>query len=258
MIGTIELAGRERQVDLSRGVCIAIPITPDGGHPRFFTDQAVRFETLAGGGFTGRVSAGGSCNVDQLNLIPHCHGTHTEGVGHITRDARPVQQQLEIGLVPALLISVEPVKGSRETAAGPGPVITAGQLDWPEGTRALVIRTLPNDPDKCRRDYAQTPPYPLLSVDAMRKIVAGGIEHLLIDAPSIDAADDGGKLAQHRLFWGLEPGQTEASPQRAHCTVTEMIFVPESARDGECLLSLGVSAIHGDASPSAPVIYPLT
>jgi arylformamidase len=258
MIGTIELAGRKRQVDLSRGVCIAIPIAPDGGHPRFFTDQAVRFETLASGGFTGRVSAGGSCNVDQLSLIPHCHGTHTEGVGHITRDARPVQQQLETGLIPATLISVEPVEGSRETTAGPGPVITAGQIDWPEGARALMIRTLPNDSDKCRRDYARTPPYPLLSVDAMRKIVAGGIEHLLIDTPSIDAADDGGKLAQHRLFWGLDPGQTEVSPQRAHCTITEMIYVPESTSDGDYLLSLGVSAIHGDASPSAPVIYPLT
>ena len=32
------------------------------------------------------VRDGGSCNADQITLIPHCHGTHTECVGHISNE----------------------------------------------------------------------------------------------------------------------------------------------------------------------------
>lgn len=254
----VELAGRPYTADLGTGICLAIPIEPGGHHPRFFTDQAVQFETLNIGSFTGRVSAGGSCNVDTVQFIPHCHGTHTEGVGHITRDARCVQQGLDTGLIPAAVISVQPTPATDETAAGVGPMISARALNWPEGVRALILRTLPNDEDKCRLDYAASPPYPLLSVEAMEKIVAGGIEHLLVDTPSVDASDDGGQLAQHRRFWGMAPGAVDANPARAHCTITEMIFAPDQITDGPCLLALGVSALRSDASPSAPMVYPLS
>ncbi len=253
----LELGGRQLAADLGAGIGLSIPIRPDGRHPRFFVDEAVGFETLSGGGFTGRVERGGSCNVDRVRLIPHCHGTHTEGPGHITRQAEPVQQGLETGLIPAWLLSVNPGPAAGETAAGIGPVIRGADLSWPAYARALIIRTLPNDPTKCERDYASAAPYPLLSVEAMRAIANGGIEHLLIDTPSVDAADDGGQLAQHRRFWQMAPGQTEAPARRGHCSITELIYVPEQAADGAYLLSLGVSALHGDASPSAPLIFPL-
>lgn len=258
MKAVIELAGRPRQVELDAGSSLAIPIEPGGRHPRFFTDQTVGFDTLSIGSFTGQVSAGGSCNVETVRFIPHCHGTHTEGVGHITRDARSVQTGLETGLIPAALLTVQPEQDSSETSAGAGPMISSKALDWPEGVRALILRTLPNEDSKCRRDYAASPPYPLLSVEAMDKIVAGGIDHLLLDTPSVDAANDGGHLTQHRRFWGMASGAVEANIARAHCTITEMIFAPDRLADGLYLLSLGVSALRGDASPSAPMIYPLT
>ena len=258
MIATIELAGQPRRVDLSRGTCLAIEVSADGRHPKFFVDSDIRAEPLQSGGFTGQVAAGGSCNVESLTLIPHCHGTHTEGPGHITHEAIAVQDGLAMALVPATLVSVRPGGDHGDTPAGPGPVIAADQVEIPESARALIIRTLPNDKDKCRRDYATASPYPLLSIEAMDKLVKAGIEHLLIDTPSVDAADDGGRLAQHRRFWSM--GHDDARPprKRAHCTITEMIFVPDPAPDGLYLLSQGVGAVRGDAAASTPVIYPIS
>lgn len=256
MIAQLQINGTARAVDLSAATCLAIPIRTDGRHPRFFVDESARFQPLQSGGFCGRVAGGGSCNVDRVEFVPHCHGTHTEGVGHILGDARPVQSDLDRALLPAAVVSVTPVDKTPETAAGVGPVITAESLSLPAGVRALVIRTLPNDESKCTRDYAQQPPYPLLSAEAMARIVESGIEHLLIDTPSVDAADDGGLLLQHRRFWGFQDGHPD--PARAGCTITEMIYVPDSCRDGTYLLALGVSAIEGDASPSAPLLFPVS
>ena len=245
------------RIDLSRGTSLAIPIGPDGRHPRFFLDEPARFSRFESSGFVGEVVSGGSCNVSAVCLVPHCHGTHTECVGHITQEAIDVQSVCQPGLIPACLVSVEPGAADSETSVGVGPVIRADQLDWPDWTRALVIRCLPNDPGKIDRHYGQSPPYPLLSAEAMEKIVAAGIEHLLIDTPSVDAADDGGVLAQHRRFWQLPSGSATANDARRHCTITEMIFVPDSLPDGPYLLSLAVSAIRGDASPSNPTLFPL-
>ena len=257
MIATLELGGKTRRVDLSAGQGLAIPIDRNGRHPRFFTRQPVRFETLSVGGFNGRVAAGGSCNVDSVHLIPHCHGTHTEGAGHITPGAEPVQAGLPTGLIPAAVCSAPGVQAGVDHPAGPGPVIEAAALAWPDWVEALIVRTLPNDPAKCRRDYGLHPSYPLLSVEAMAAIAAGGIRHLLIDTPSVDAADDGGRLLQHRRFWGMPPDAHRPAAERAGCTITEMIFVPETVPDGLYLLSLGVAALQCDASPSSPVVFPL-
>jgi arylformamidase len=256
VIASLEVGGATRRVDLSEGTSLAIPIKRHGQHPRFFVTEEARFETLSIGGFTGQVSAGGSCNVESIHCIPHCHGTHTEGVGHINRAGQAVQECLSPGLLPAALISVSPTSEHEETSAGSNPAICARHIEWPEWARALIIRTLPNDPDKCRRDYASAPPYPLLTVQAMEKIVAAGIEHLLIDTPSVDAADDGGRLLLHRIFWAMAPNQEDAG-KRSQCTITEMIFVPDHLKDGACLLDLGISALYSDAASSNPTVYPL-
>ena len=124
---------------------------------------------------------------------------------------------------------------------------------------ALVLRTLPNDASKRRRQYRGPSPAPYFTPDAMRWIVARGITSLVVDLPSLDRADDGGKLAAHRLFWGLPPGSTDArEATRARALVTELAFVSDHADDGLYLLDLQVPAFAADAAPSRPVIYPVT
>ena len=61
------------------------------------------------GGFTGDTRAGGSCNCEVLTLAPHCNGTHTECVGHLTDDRVAVSERLPGGLELALLVTLEPV-----------------------------------------------------------------------------------------------------------------------------------------------------
>ena len=101
-------------------------------------------------------------------------------------------------------------------------MITRSALEqgWPRTLpfqpRAMVIRTLPNDTDKMRRDYTDTTP-PYLSREAAEFLVARGIEHLVVDLPSIDRSHDEGRLTAHRVFFGLPGGSRSlalAAPSR--------------------------------------------
>ena len=121
-----------------------------------------------------------------------------------------------------------------------------------------MIRTLPNTPDKRVRDYTgQTPPY--LTQEAAEWLVERAIMHLVVDLPSIDRAQDEGRLTAHRIFFGLPPAVTQLSAAtRATATVTELAYIPESVADGPYLLELQVPALGGDAVPSRPLLYRLT
>jgi kynurenine formamidase len=131
----------------------------------------------------------------------------------------------------------------------------AGATAAPFDPRALVVRTLPNQPDKQHQDYSDsTPPY--LSRESAELLVERGIEHLVVDLPSIDRAHDEGRLTAHRVFFGLPPGSVAlAQATRARATVTELAYVPNTAADGPYLLELQVPALGGDAVPSRPLLY---
>jgi hypothetical protein len=90
----------------------------------------------------------------------------------------------------------------------------------------------------------------------MRAIVAAGIEHLLVDTPSIDRTHDGGRLTTHRIFWGMAEDNRPAATRR-RATVTEMIFVPAAVADGLYALALHLPPFVTDAAPSRPLLYPL-
>jgi hypothetical protein len=119
----------------------------------------------------------------------------------------------------------------------------------------MIIRTLPNEAAKIRRDYTDsTPPY--LSREAAEFLVARGIEHLVVDLPSIDRAHDEGRLTSHRVFFGLPRGsQSLQQAARPGSTITELAFIPDEIADGPYLLEIQVPAIGGDAVPSRPLLY---
>jgi kynurenine formamidase len=123
--------------------------------------------------------------------------------------------------------------------------------------RALVLRTLPNSLAKRHQDYTnQTPPY--LTREAAQWLVERGIEHLVVDMPSIDRAHDEGRLTAHRVFFGLPRGDTElAHATRPNATVTELAYIPDTVKDGPYMLEIQVPALGGDAVPSRPLLYEL-
>src|SRR6185437_8288155 len=214
-------------------------------------------------GFSSSVGSGASCNCRTITLTPHCNATHTECAGHLTSQTLDALRVVPVGLLPAVLLTVTPEHAKPESAAAPEDLIITRRLleaAWPRAqssTAALaaVIRTLPNDVAKRRRDYTGgTAPY--LSADAARLLVERGIEHVIVDLPSVDRMMDEGRLAAHRVFFGLPPGATDlALAARAHCTITELAYVPNSVRDGEYLLEIQIPALSGDALPSRPLLY---
>jgi kynurenine formamidase len=115
---------------------------------------------------------------------------------------------------------------------------------------AIIIRTLDNGIAKINRQYSNTNP-PYLTEDAALLIHEFGVDHLLIDLPSVDRELDGGKLLAHHAFWQY-PHQTKLNR-----TITEMIYVPNTVFDGTYLLNIQIASFENDASPSKPILYQL-
>jgi arylformamidase len=266
----ISVGNREVSIDLSKPVSLAINLDFAAQQPRHFGAPPATSRPFAVPGFSGSVEHGASCNCQILTLTPHCNGTHTECVGHLTREPADAHSAAPLGLLPALLASVEPVDArSSDETTEPAPqqgdwLITRRAIaaSWSKTTlpfapRVLVIRTLPNGPGKLHKDYTnQTPPY--LSREAAELLVERGIEHVVVDLPSIDRSHDEGRLTAHRVFFGLPRGSTAlAQATRSRSTVTELAYIPDTASDGAYLLELQVPALGGDAVPSRPLLYPL-
>jgi arylformamidase len=87
-------------------------------------------------------------------------------------------------------------------------------------------------------------------------IRARGVQHLLVDLPSLDPLYDGGVLAAHRVFGDVLPGSQELPGEAARRrTVTEMIFVPDELPDGRYRLTIQTPNIVSDAVPSRPILF---
>lgn len=269
MNARLQVAGGEIPVDLSRPFDLSVELDFQGEQVRHFGAPRAGSQPYSVPGFSGSVARGASCNCESITLIPHCNGTHTEGAGHLTVAPLHAHRLVPRGLLPALLLSAKPVPSGRTSeSADPRPqpddrLVTrdALQAAWPAqppfAPRAVIIRTLPNEPAKRARDYTDmTPPY--LTREAAQYLVERGIEHLVVDLPSIDRAHDEGRLTAHRLFFGLPPGDSALTrAKRSQCTVTELAYIPDEAADGAYFLQLQVPAINGDAVPSRPLLYRL-
>ncbi|MFW8363462.1 hypothetical protein, partial [Klebsiella pneumoniae] len=59
-------------------------------------------------------------------------------------------------------------------------------------------------------DFCAAACAPYFSPQALARIVELGVQHLLVDIPSIDRLYDGGRMDNHRRFWGLD------APDRPH------------------------------------------
>ena len=196
------------------------------------------------GDFIGSVAKGASTNFNNIQFNPHAHGTHTECVGHITKEFYSINEQLKAFFFVAEVISIQPEKINDDL------VITKKQLqkaikDYPE---AIVIRTLPNLKDKLNKQYSNSNP-PYIEEKGAVYLRELGIKHLLIDLPSVDKEKDGGELLSHNAFWNTK------GELRLDATITEFIYVPAEVEDGMYLLNLQIASFHNDASPSKPVLY---
>jgi arylformamidase len=249
-------------VDFAAATSLAMELDFSGEQPRHFGAPPARSTPFLIGGFNGEVARGASCNCSSITLIPHCNGTHTESVGHLTVGFRPLHEFVPMSPIPALLLSVEPLAATdTDEDSQPAPksgdrLVTREALlrSWPASLsfapRALLLRT--------PGGYAGDTNPPYLTRQAATELVRRGIEHLVLDLPSADRTSDDGHLTAHRVFFGLPPGATDAAlATRGHCTITELAVFPASVPDGPCALQLQVPAFTGDAVPSRPLHLPL-
>ncbi len=265
----LERAGQRYVADLGDPLPIAIPLDFDGAQPNHFDAPRARAAPLTHGHWVGDVLAGGTVNCAALALVPHCNGTHTECVGHITQDRVSVTSILRGGMHLARVVTVKPTRVDRtdETtdplSARDEWVITAATLQsaldqLPGTSTGLILRTLPNDVHKLNRTYEGSAPAPYLTLEAAQLLAAEGIDHLVCDLPSLDRAHDEGRLQAHRAFWGLPaPSRRSDDARRGHATITELAWIAPTIRDGWYLLDLQMPAFVTDAAPSRPLLYPL-
>ncbi|MBL0104208.1 MAG: cyclase family protein [Bacteroidetes bacterium] len=245
MIAHIELPGKKIKVNLSKPIDLSIPIHPGNENVNAFYIAPVTMEPFRAGGFVGDINQGGSCNVNTIVINPHGNGTHTETVGHITKEKYPIYKNITQFFFEARIITLLPEEKIGDRIITLDLLRKVSDQNW---TEALIIRTLPNDASKCTRQYSGTNP-PYMDADAALFLREAGVKHLLLDLPSIDREDDGGKLSAHHAFWNYP-----AAP-RADCTISELIYVPDSAKDGYYLLNLQFASFDNDASPSKPVVF---
>lgn len=265
----LTIGSRSYQFNPAEWFDISIPLNFNGEQPNHFGVEPAVSQVLKTGGFTGDTRRGGNCNVESYRLIPHCNGTHTECLGHITEERISVHSSLKDSFIPATLITIRPVKASN-TADSYRPekeaedlLITRNALeevlmDCPgEFLQGLIIRTLPNDISKKSRFYLENPP-PFFSLEAMQYICELRIKHLIVDIPSVDRMFDEGKLSTHHIFWNIPPLSRQATAGARHNqTITEMVYIPNEIPDGHYLANIQIPNFVADAAPSRVLLFPL-
>jgi len=237
-------------IDTSKGIDISITLTNKPNNPRAWYVDLPEFEPVRANGFIGSVAEGGTVNFRNIFFNPHGHGTHTECSGHISKELISINDQLKEHWFTAQLITLEPQKQHNSDYDTIDHVITLTQFKEINlsNCEALVIRTFPNPEDKKSKIYSGTNP-PYFEAAIADYLVEKGINHLLVDLPSVDRELDGGELDFHHRFW-----QYPENP-RMDSTITELIYVPNHVKDGDYLLNLQVAAFDNDAAPSRPVLF---
>lgn len=251
---TIQYGNITYETDLSHPIDISLSLEGNENNPIAWYLDKPEMNPVVMGDFVGSVRSGkSSTNFNNIFFNPHAHGTHTECLGHITKEFYSINDTLKRFFYFAELISVEPMKERGDF------IITKEQVEKLLGGRqpeALIVRTLPNLQSKKHKNYSHTNP-PYLSEEAAAYLREQGIAHLLIDLPSVDKEKDEGKLAAHKAFWNVTNVVNVNGDARFGATITEMIFVPDFVKDGSYFLNMQIASFENDASPSKPVLYEL-
>jgi len=240
------------EVDFSKPIDISIPLSNTEENPIAWYIEKPAIEPVRFGEWVGKVSEGkSSTNFNNIFFNPHGHGTHTECLGHITREFYSINQNLKKFFFMAELVSVTPESIGEDLVITKIQIETALHRKKPE---AIIIRTIPNEKGKLSRKYSNTNP-PYLHENAALFIRESGISHLLIDLPRVDKEHDEGKLLAHKAFWNVKDVDKLNPNARLDATITELIYVDDEVRDGSYLLNLQIASFENDASPSKPILY---
>jgi len=244
------------------------------------------------GSWVARVAEGASVNVSEFTICPHGSGTHTEALGHIVADNRPIHSCFDLARShhPGLLLTVEATlasecKDTYPTLEPSDLVITKTTLEAavervskelgidvyenPSVCKAVVLRVNACKHAKLsvsKQDKtlyigftSQNPPY--FTADCSALLIKLGVHHLITDLPSVDKENDGGHLVNHKAIFlrkdGTKTTETAVPSTAEECpySITEFCYIPPSVKEGLYLVDLQIAPLVMDASPSRPVLY---
>ena len=247
MKSNLQIGNESYNIDLSKPLDISLPLEASTKNPTAWYLDAPIFDHVVMGDWIAKVSEGASVNFNNIAFNPHAHGTHTECVGHISKEFYSINDTLKTFFFTAEVISVTPEKEGDDLIISEEQV---KELLQDKSPQTLIVRVLPNATSKKSKKYSNTN-WPYLHHKAASFIRKKGIEHLLIDLPSVDKEKDDGKLLAHKAFWNYPKNP------RLHATITELIYVPNNIKDGSYILNLMIASFHNDATPSKPILYKL-
>lgn len=266
MIAKFQINDQNFTADLTKPISIAINMDFQGKQPNTYSVPKAKSYAYEDNAFVGDVRRGGSCNFETIELTPHCNGTHTECIGHITLNRVFIAETNFKRITTALLISIVPLVANNHsfhynnTLENGDLLITRELLETAINQYenivfdSLIIRTIPNTDKKLIDNYNKVPAY--FSKDAMEYILELQISNLLVDVPSIDRLYDGGQMTNHRIFWQVGD-KREVNLETNYKTITEFIFASDAVANGYYLLDLQIPPFLSDAAPSTPLLYKL-
>jgi kynurenine formamidase len=225
---------------------LSIPLAAGPNRLSAWYVDPIKIEPVRMGDWVGEVNQGASVNFRNIFFNPHGHGTHTESVGHISKEDYPINNLVKQFFYFAEVISITPAIIEGDS------VITKEQIIYAlkHKTEALIIRTLPNIQDKLTKQYSNSNPT-YLHHEAAKLLCELNIKHLMLDTPSVDREQDGGLLLAHHAFWNYPENP------RLDATITELVYIGDNIEDGLYFLNLQIAPFENDASPSRPVLFKL-
>ncbi len=123
MIVNIYHQKQKYQADLSRPIDISIPLRAGKSNVNAWYADPVRIEPVENENFIGDVNKGGAVNFRNIFFNPHANGTHTECLGHISKENFSINNSLKNFHFIAQLITIKP-----EEMENGDKVITALQI----------------------------------------------------------------------------------------------------------------------------------
>jgi len=264
-----KIDNKEYSCDTTKPIDISIPLKFNEIQPNTYDVDKATSKAYEKSDFIGDTRRGGGCNFEEYRLIPHCNGTHTECVGHISFERISIHNTLKDSLIASTLITVKPEKAfdtndkyipekNEEDFMITKKILEEKLVDSDKDfLEGLVIRTFSNDHSKISRRYMENQP-PFFSIEAMEYIVSLNVKHLLMDIPSVDRTFEEGKLTAHHNFWNVSYESHEIDKENHSMkTITEMIYASNEVDDGKYLMNIQIPNFVADAAPSRIFLYKL-
>lgn len=242
---SITLNHETYEVDLNRPFAdLSMPVSDVA---RAWYIDAPVFSPVVLGDWKGAVELGGSVNFFNIAFNPHAHGTHTETVGHIAAIRYSINEHFKDPFTLALVL-LPKVENRVVSFANFKQAWTEAEAQGgTKNVRTVILKTDCGVSNKTR-NYSNTD-WPYLEAEIGAFLRSQGIDHLIVDQPSVDQEEDGGALACHHAFWGPTPQTT------LHRTITELAHIPDHVQPGNYLLNLQIAPLENDAAPSRPLLY---